>query len=239
MTVGRVPGPIGLDNGGVIAAVLFDMDGTLVDSEKIWDVSLLRLAGRLGGDLTPQLRASLVGSNLPATIATLHDAFGLGPDVDQAESARFLTDETATLFRESIEWRPGAKELLTELDAAGVPMALVTSTVRRLTDLVLEGIGRHWFAASVCGDEVEHPKPAPDPYLRAAALLGVDPSHCAAIEDSDTGTRSATAAGCATLTVPCDAPVPAAPGRRFATSLGEVDLAGLDALVRDHLAEHR
>ena len=220
----------------MLAAVLFDMDGTLVDSEKIWDVSLERLAGHLGGDLTPQLRASLVGSNLPATIATLHVAFGLPASADQAESARVLVEETAVLFREQIEWRPGAKDLLAELDAAGVPMALVTSTVRRLTDLVLDGIGRHWFGATVCGDEVEHPKPAPDPYRRAAELLGVNPLHCAAIEDSDTGTTSAVAAGCATLTVPCDAPVPGGPGRHFASSLTEVDRAWLERLVDDHLA---
>lgn len=215
----------------VLAAVLFDMDGTLVDSEKVWDVSLLRLADHLGGDLTAGLRASLVGSNLPATIAALHTAFDLPADADQVASARYLIDETSLLFREEIEWRPGAKELLTELDTAGVPMALVTSTVRSLTELVLDGIGRHWFGATVCGDEIDHPKPAPDPYLRAAELLGVDPLHCAAIEDSDTGTTSAVAAGCATLTVPCDAPVPAGPGRHFAASLTEVDHAYLARLV--------
>lgn len=215
----------------VLAAVLFDMDGTLVDSEKVWDVSLQRLADHLGGELTPELRASLVGSNLPATIATLHTAFGLPAEADQAASARYLVDETETLFREEIEWRPGAKELLAELDAAGTPMALVTSTVRSLTELVLDGIGRHWFDATVCGDEVDRPKPAPDPYRRAAQLLGVNPLHCAAIEDSDTGTTSAIAAGCATLTVPCDAPVPDGPRRNFATSLTEVDRAALERLV--------
>lgn len=220
----------------VLAAVLFDMDGTLVDSEKVWDVSLLRLAEHLGGDLTPELRASLVGSNLPATIAALHTAFDLPESADQAASAQFLTDETATLFREEIEWRPGAKELLTELDAAGVPMALVTSTVRSLTELVLDGIGRHWFGATVCGDEVDHPKPAPDPYLRAAQLLGANPLHCAAIEDSDTGTTSAVAAGCATLTVPCDAPVPDGPGRNFVGSLTDVDRASLERLVDSRVA---
>jgi beta-phosphoglucomutase-like phosphatase (HAD superfamily) len=98
----------------------------------------------------------------------------------------------------------------------------------------LDGIGRHWFTATVCGDEVEHPKPAPDPYRRAAALLGVDPADCAAIEDSDTGTTSALAAGCATLTVPCDAPVPDGPGRHFVASLTDVDRAALERLVAAH-----
>ncbi len=218
----------------MLAAVLFDMDGTLVDSEKVWDVSLQRLADHLGGDLTPELRASLVGSNMRGTIAMLHTAFGLPPEVDPAVSAQVLLDETAALFRSDIEWQPGAKELLTELDAAGVPMALVTSTYRRLTDLVLDGIGRHWFGATVCGDEVDHPKPAPDPYRRAAELLGVDPVHCAAIEDSDTGTTAAIAAGCATLTVPCDAPVPDGPGRHFVTSLTGVDRVALEELVAGH-----
>lgn len=220
----------------MLAAVLFDMDGTLVDSEKIWDVSLERLADHLGGELTPALRASLVGSSLGGTIATLHRAFELPPDADHAASAEYLVEETAAMFRQQIVWQPGAQELLAELAAAGVPMALVTSTVRRLTDLVLDGMGRHWFAATVCGDEVEHPKPAPDPYRRAADLLGVDPVHCAAIEDSDTGTTSALAAGCATLTVPCDAPVPGGPGRHFAASLTEVDRGRLERLVAANAA---
>jgi HAD superfamily hydrolase (TIGR01509 family) len=220
----------------VLAAVLFDMDGTLVDSEKVWDVSLQRLADHLGGDLTPELRASLVGNSLGATISSLHAAFAVPASVDPATSAAYLLDETATLFREEIEWRPGAKELLAELDGAGVPMALVTATVRRLTDLVLDGIGHHWFAATVCGDEVEHQKPAPDPYRRAAELLGVDPVHCAAIEDSENGTRSALAARCAVLTVPCDAPVADGPGRHFVTSLTDVDLPALHRLVDAHVA---
>lgn len=223
----------------MLAAVLFDMDGTLVDSEKLWDVSLAQLADHLGGELTPQLRADVVGGSLHSTIGKLHRALDVPAHVDPATSAAYLLDATGALFRTDIQWRPGAKELLTELDAAGVPMALVTSTVRALTELVLDAIGRHWFGATVCGDEVAHVKPAADPYLRAAELLGVDPVHCAAIEDSDTGTRSALAAGCAVLTVPHDAPVPDGPGRRFAGSLEEIDHAALRRLVAEHHAAGR
>lgn len=216
------------------AGVLIDMDGTLVDTEKVWDVSLAELATWLGGRLSPQLRAALVGSSLDVTVARLIAASrgdGLATDIDPAIAAERLLDVTAQLLSAHIEWRPGARQLLEELAAAGIPVALVTSTHRRLTDIVLTAIGQHWFTATVCGDEVQHVKPHPEPYLRAARLLGADPSECVAIEDSDTGTRSAIAAGCVTLTVPCDAPVPDRPGRCFARSLADVQLADLRQLL--------
>lgn len=218
------------------AAVLLDMDGTLVDSEKVWDVSLDQLAVHLGGELTPPLRASLTGSSIGGTIATLHAAFGVDPAVSEAASTAYLLDRTETLFRTDIEWRPGAKSLLAELRSASIPTALVTSTARRLTEIVLDAIGRQWFDATVCGDEVVHPKPHPDPYRRAAELLAVTAADCVAIEDSDIGTTSAAAAGCAVLTVPCDTPVPSGPGRTFAPSLLGIGLAELKALYGRHVA---
>src|ERR1700694_3363357 len=109
-------------------------------------------------------------------------------------------------------------------------MALVTNTTRKLTERALNSIGRQHFSATVCGDEVEHGKPAPDPYLRAAALLGPDPSECLAIEDSVTGATAAENAGCPVLVVPNDVEVPGSRRRRLGSSRAELDLAGLRAI---------
>ena len=103
-------------------------------------------------------------------------------------------------------------------------MALVTNTQRALTDRALNSIGRQYFSATVCGDEVPHGKPAPDAYLRAAALLELPPDRCLAIEDSVTGTAAAERAGCPVLVVPNDVAVPSGPRRRHVTSLADVDV---------------
>ncbi|GAA4971615.1 hypothetical protein GCM10023225_11650 [Kineococcus glutinatus] len=126
-------------------------------------------------------------------------------------------------------WRPGARERLAGLRAAGVPTALVTMSYRSLAQEVVQLLPGA-FDVLVPGDEVARGKPAPDPYLRAAELLGVDPRECVALEDSATGVRSAEAAGCRTVAVPHLVPVPAAPGRSRVRSLADVDLAVLARL---------
>ncbi|MGE2688801.1 HAD family hydrolase [Mycolicibacterium pulveris] len=209
-------------------AVLFDMDGTLVDSEKLWDVSLSALYGELGGTLSPQVRASLVGSSAEDTIRTVYTDLGLEPDpAAMAESDRWLHAYTAELFEDGLPWCDGAPELLEALAAEAIPMALVTNTQRMLTERALNSIGRHYFSATVCGDEVARGKPAPDAYQRAAALLGVAPAQCLAIEDSVTGTAAAESAGCPVLVVPNDVEVPGGPRRRHADSLAGLDAAAL------------
>ena len=154
-------------------AVLWDMDGTLVDSEKLWDISLAALYAELGGELRPEVRASMVGSSAENTIRTVYTDLGLEHDPRaMAESDRWLHTYTAELFDGGLPWCEGAHELLEALAAEGTPMALVTNTQRVLTDRALHSIGRHYFSATVCGDEVPRGKPAPDAYRRAAALLG-------------------------------------------------------------------
>jgi len=211
MPVDRRPGP---------DAVLCDMDGTLVDSEKLWTVSLHDTARWLGGTLSPAARDAVVGGDLPRTLATIFDDLGLPHDGERmAAAARFLNDRTAELFAGGLSWRPGAQEALRLLDGLGWPTALVTNTERALTEAALDSIGREHFAVSVCADEVPSGKPDPDLYLRAAELLGVAPARCLAIEDSPSGTEAAERAGAAVLVVPCDVPVPAGPGRVLRTSL--------------------
>ncbi len=211
-------------------AVLFDMDGTLVDSEKLWDISLAALYDHHGGRLTPQVRASMVGGSAEDTIRTVYKDLGLEPDpVAMAESDRWLHDYTAELFEGGLPWCPGARELLEALAAEQTLMALVTNTQRALTERALKSIGEEFFSASVCGDEVPQGKPAPDVYQRAAALLGLEPSACLAIEDSVTGTAAAESAGCPVLVVPNDVEVPAGRRRAHLSSLAGV---GVDDLRR-------
>ena len=124
-------------------------------------------------------------------------------------------------------WRPGALELLTALHEAGVPNALVTMSWRSLADLVVSLVPPGVFAVVVTGDEVEHGKPHPEPYLAAARLLGVEVSDCVAIEDSPTGVPSAVAAGVPTLAVPHVVPVPRMAGAVQLPSLRGVGPADL------------
>jgi HAD superfamily hydrolase (TIGR01509 family) len=213
-----------------LGAVLFDMDGTLLDSEKVWDVALDDLAGWLGGELSTTARHRMVGSSLARSVAILHADLGI--EADPESSGAYLTERTAELFGTDLVWKPGARELLVATQQSGVPAALVTSTHRRLTEIALDTIGREFFAAVVCGDEVRRPKPHPDPYLRAAELLGVGATRCVAVEDSPLGIAAAEAAGCAVLAVPSEVDIPAAPTRTVRQSLVGVSMAELAALVR-------
>lgn len=206
------------------------MDGTLLDSEKVWDVALDDLASWLGGELSTTARHRMVGSSLARSVAILHSDLGI--EADPESSGAYLTERTAELFRTDLVWKPGARELLDAVRAADVPAALVTSTHRRLTEIALDTIGRHYFAAVVCGDEVRRPKPHPDPYLRAAELLGVPARSSVAIEDSPLGIAAAEAAGCVVLAVPSEVTIEAAPTRTIRSSLTGLSLAELDALVR-------
>jgi HAD superfamily hydrolase (TIGR01509 family) len=202
------------------AAVLWDMDGTLVDSEKVWTISLADTARWLGGELSAEAREAMVGSNMARSLGLMFDDLGLGRDPEQlAQAARYLTERTGELFAAGLVWRPGALGALRVVREAGWPTALVTNTLRTLTEKALDSIGREHFTVTVCGDEVPHGKPDPDPYLRAAELLGVAPEACLAVEDSPTGATAAQRAGCAVLVVPCDVAVPTGPRRVHRGSL--------------------
>ncbi|MFD9895371.1 HAD family hydrolase [Amycolatopsis sp. NPDC059027] len=216
-----------------LAAVLWDMDGTLVDSEKLWDVALYEAAEWLGGTLSEERRMTLVGSNMDATSTCLLEVTGNTVTPEKvAETNEWIRRRTSGLFDDALPWRPGAREALAALRSAGVPMALVTSTERELTDLALNTIGREFFEVTVCGDEVDGlNKPHPRPYLKAAGLLGVSPVRCMAVEDSPPGTESAAAAGCTVLVVPNDVEVEPGERRVFRDSLVGVDAATLAALL--------
>jgi HAD superfamily hydrolase (TIGR01509 family) len=210
------------------------MDGTLVDSESLWSITMAELAAHLGGELSAATREDLTGSSLRRTVTTVRREVGV-PDPDGVEGVdrdgRWLLDRTFALFAQGLPWRPGARDALATVRASGLPTALVTSTYRELTEVALDTIGREFFDVTVCGDEVAATKPDPAPYLRAAELLGVDPGRCVAVEDSPTGTASAAAAGASVLVVPADVDVPAGERRTFRDSLVDLGVDDLRSLL--------
>ncbi|WP_243719600.1 HAD family phosphatase [Actinomadura sp. KC06] len=209
-------------------AVLFDMDGLLIDSERVWLEVESEVMAWLGGEWTPAHQERLVGGSLAIAVDYMLEL--TGADAPPEEVGRRMLDGMAERLAASVPMMPGAKDLLAEIREAGVPAALVSSSHRRLLEPVLDAIGREHFALSVAGDEVARTKPDPEPYLTAAARLGADPGRCVVLEDSPNGVAAAEAAGCVTVAVPGVLPIPPAPGRTVVASLREVSLATLRAL---------
>ncbi len=217
--------------GGPLAAVLFDMDGTLVDSEVLWDRALQALAARYGATLSPATRRAMTGRGVADTMRIFYRAVG-ADDPDRAADRAYLVERMAELFATDLTWRPGACELVTAVRRAGLPCALVTSTGRRLVEVALAGLlGRDTFDAVVCGDDVRLPKPHPEPYLTAAGLLGVPVQRCVAVEDSPVGIASAQAAGAAVVAVPHTVPLRDLTGVHVVGSLTELTVDALARLV--------
>lgn len=206
-------------------AVLWDMDGTLVETEPYWIAAEYALAERYGGTWSDEHALELVGSDLLDSGRYIREHMGIG--LEPAQIVEELLDGVIAQVRQAVPWRPGAVELLTSLGEAGVPCALVTMSYRSFVAPVLEALPAGAFTAIVTGDAVSHGKPHPEPYLKAARNLGLDPADCLAIEDSNTGARSAEAAGCTVLVVPNHVPVLPGERRVFADSLVDVTPATL------------
>ncbi|MFJ7265527.1 HAD family hydrolase [Streptomyces sp. NPDC099050] len=203
-----------------LAAVLFDMDGTLVDTEVLWWQTTVEIAADLGHVLTDADAPEVVGRAVEDTAAHLVRVAGAG---DVREVARVLTESFFGRVEEGAPMRPGAQLLLTALEAEGIPFALVSASPRVVVDSVVGGSLAHVpFALTLSADDTSLTKPHPDPYRAAAARLGTEPWSCVAVEDSPDGAASAEAAGCAVLVVPSLLEVPASPVRVFAPSLTEV-----------------
>jgi HAD superfamily hydrolase (TIGR01509 family) len=218
--------------GSQLQAVLFDMDGLLVDSEPLWFEVEHAVMSRLGGQWTPQDQQALVGGSLDRSVDYLLGRASRPASHD--EVAGWLIGGMVDLLAErEAAVMPGAIELLGQVAAAGIPRVLVTSSERVIMDAVLASLARYEiaFPATVCGADVRHPKPDPEPYQQAAALIGADPGLCVALEDSPNGVASALAAGCVTVAVPGVAPVEPRSGLTIVASLADVDLDLLDALV--------
>ena len=224
--------------GQSLAAVLFDMDGTLVETEQYWGEALAALAERLGGRLSARARDRTVGTSMRFALTVLYDDVGaVRTEEELRADARWVEERTRELMAAGAPWRPGARDLVAETLASGLPTALVTTTPRRLASVVLDqlaaDLGRALFDVTVCGDEVPARKPDPAPYLQAAGALGVDVERSVVVEDSLAGVTSALAAGAAVLGVPSLQPLTPAPGLTLRRSLTGVGLDDLVALIAD------
>ena len=216
-----------------LQAVLWDMDGLLVDTEPVWTVAEIELAERLGGEWSDELKARIAGTRLEASVPTILEWYGVEatPEV-VADTATWLLDRMVELFATEVRVLPGVRELLAALHEEQVPQALVSSSYRVLVDAVLaHGFGP--FAVTIAGDEVATGKPSPEPYLLACEQLGVAPKRCVVLEDSSAGVTSGEAAGCRVVAVPSVPGVVIEPGRRrpVLSSLEQLDVATLRTLV--------
>ncbi|MGH3508907.1 MAG: HAD family hydrolase [Nocardioidaceae bacterium] len=211
------------------AAVLWDMDGTLVETEPLWIEAEEALVNRYGGTWARVDTQELIGNNLIDSGRHLRDQGGV--DLEPEAIIELLLDDVTEMIRHEVPWRPGALELLGDLRRSGVRCGLVTMSYRRFVQPVLDALPEGSFEAVVTGDAVSRGKPHPEPYLAAARLLRVEPTATVAIEDSNTGTRSAETAGCRVLVVPNHVPIPPGPRRVFAHTLEGMDAAALARLT--------
>jgi HAD superfamily hydrolase (TIGR01509 family) len=212
-----------------LAAVLFDMDGLLVDTEPLWLETETEVMARLGAPWTPEDQQALLGGSMARTVGYLL-AKATRPAAPETVGRWMMAGMLDRVRAGRVVVRPGARELVAAVAAAGLRYALVTSSQREFAVAVLGATGLA-FPVTVCGEDVAATKPDPEPYLLAAKLLGAPPERCVALEDSPNGVASATAAGCRVVAVPSLVPVPAAPGRVVVGSLPEVNLGMLRALA--------
>ncbi|MHB2023004.1 MAG: HAD family hydrolase [Mycobacteriales bacterium] len=213
-------------------AVLFDLDGLLVDTEPIWTIAEEELAAALGGSWSVDLKATIAGTRLEAAVPTILSFYGAPVSASAVGwASRFLLDRMIELFDERVPVVSGALELIDGVRALGVPTALVSSSYRVLVDAALARLGARRFDATVAGDEVVRGKPDPQPYLSACARLGVSPARCVVVEDAIAGVASGEAAGCVVVAVPSVAGIPPAPRRHVVATLASIEPDWLVALA--------
>lgn len=209
------------------AAVLWDMDGTLVDTEPYWIRAETELMNAHGLSWSEEQGLEFVGNELIVSARMMREA---GLDLPAEEIVETLMGNVIGQIRESVPFRPGALELLAELKTEGIPSVMVTMSYRPLAEAVIANCPPDSFAGLVSGDEVTAGKPDPEPYLRGAALLDLDPADCAALEDSKPGLASAEAAGTLAIGIPHFIDLEPRPGRILWESLEGRSVADLRRL---------
>lgn len=211
------------------AAVLWDMDGTLVNTEPYWISAETELIHDFGGDWTHEEAMQLVGSGLWNSARIIQ---AKGVTLSEDEIIDRLTDRVLEQLVEfGIPWRPGARELLTEIREAGIPTALVTMSIGRMAHHIADRLGFVGFDAVIAGEDVVNSKPHPEPYLRGAEALSVGIVRCVAIEDSEPGIASAAAAGAIVVGVPFIVPIQEGTATVLWPTLEGRTLADLSALL--------
>jgi HAD superfamily hydrolase (TIGR01509 family) len=217
----------------VIEAVVFDLDGVLLDTEELWDEARQEIAEERGGRWRPDAQRAMMGMSSPEWSRYMHDVIGVPDPPGQISDE--VVERLEELYRRQLPLIDGAVEAVRRIGARW-PLAIASSSNRPLIDLFLELTGtEELFRATVSSEEVANGKPAPDVYLEAAARLGVGPERCAAIEDSENGIRSASAAGMLVVAIP-NRVFP--PGRE-ALALADVVLESLDELTPDAISGAR
>jgi HAD superfamily hydrolase (TIGR01509 family) len=213
-------------------AVFFDMDGTLVDTEPYWLESETELMARYGYAWTSDDQRHCLGGPLPRVGRYMHE-------LAHAEDPEFFVEELVSLvsskFSHSLNFMPGARELLNEIKSLGVPMGLVSASPRVLVDATLSNIGSDVFSVSISSNDVRNSKPDPESYLTAASQLNVDISKSLILEDSLTGISSARASGAWVLAIPHIVEVEAGPRTRVVDSLVDLSLAKISSLFTERM----
>jgi HAD superfamily hydrolase (TIGR01509 family) len=210
-------------------AVLWDFDGTLVDTASVWFGAERAVVAALGGPAwTPEGSARIHGFSMRDGTAALIEHSGRTGEVDPDWGVGFMEDYVLNVLPETaIEWRPGALDLVAELERRGIPQAVVSMSTEAILRAAMSGLDRIPFAEIVGGDHVERGKPHPEPYLTAAARLGVDPASCVAFEDSLEGRASAEAAGCFVVAIHFHYPHDSAHGRMPVSTLEALPWEGV------------
>lgn len=195
------------NNASFPAAILFDHDGTLVDTEPVWAAAKVALAAEFGGTWTEQDTLDCLGLSMKFTLDRLRER---GVDLpDEQINERLVAKVREALAHQQVEFLPGIERFLTQVRDAQIPAAIVTNATTSIAQRTADAAPEGTFSVIIGNDETTHPKPDPQPYLLAAQRLGVEPSRCVAVEDSPSGVRSATAAGMKVIVVPGELEVPA------------------------------
>lgn len=211
-------------------AILLDQDGTIIDSEPLWENAERAMTEALGGVLTAEMRQRMIGGPLRETIDLILEASGAERDPAELED-ELVTEVAGLIGADGVPWMPGVPEFFARVGEAGVPLGLVTSSRRRICDVVVPAAPEPGFAKIVSGDDVARLKPAPDAYLEGARRFGVDIADCLVVEDSPTGIRAAVDSGAVVVVIPGVADVPASPDYSRLKSLDDLTLERIEALM--------